>query len=118
MHARTSPVAFMCMEAIRRDTRPTPHLVVLQQRQVARVRLEVRRQALRVQQLQPQLLGARLRRGGSGSVRVFPLSSSARPAKTREYKILLSSSTVCSAAGCAHNVLRRTNTAAAQQQSS
>jgi len=39
----------------------TPHLVMLQQRQVAWVRLEVRRQALRVQQLQPQLLSARLR---------------------------------------------------------
>jgi hypothetical protein len=41
--------------------RPRQRLVVLQQRQVARVRLEVRRQPLAVEQLQPQLLRARLR---------------------------------------------------------
>ena len=52
----------------RHDTSQAPHLVVLEQREVTRVRLEVRRQALRVQQLQAQLLGAGLQRGGSDSV--------------------------------------------------
>ena len=45
---------------VRRGRRAVQRLVVAQQCQVPRVRLEVRLQALRIKQLQPQLLCARL----------------------------------------------------------